>query len=167
MKVSSTYSKTGVAHLSACCASSRPVTHPTYATLSFALASTPVIYRCRGLHPHRLRFRRLSCPKSYFRVECLEHADAAQTPKAVAAVRRMRGTTSAELCRQVTASLRSAVGLPTASCRNEKGSGHAGFLPAAPDIGGARRYLWAEVAFFAFIPAFAAAMERGYGAFAH
>jgi uncharacterized membrane protein len=27
--------------------------------------------------------------------------------------------------------------------------------------------LWAEVAFFAFIPSFAAAMARGYGIFAH
>jgi putative membrane protein len=43
----------------------------------------------------------------------------------------------------------------------------AAFLPAAPDIAGVRRYLWAEVAFFAFIPAFAAAMARGYGVLAH
>jgi putative membrane protein len=41
------------------------------------------------------------------------------------------------------------------------------FLPAAPDIAGVRRFLWAEAVFFAFIPAFAAAMARGYGAFAH
>jgi putative membrane protein len=41
------------------------------------------------------------------------------------------------------------------------------FLPAAPDIAGVRRFLWAEIVFFAFIPAFAAAMARGYGAFAH
>jgi putative membrane protein len=41
------------------------------------------------------------------------------------------------------------------------------FLPAAPDIAGVRRYLWAEVAVFAFIPAFAAAMARGYGLLAH
>jgi hypothetical protein len=38
------------------------------------------------------------------------------------------------------------------------------FLPTAPDIAGVRRFLWAEVVFFAFIPAFAAAMARGYGA---
>jgi putative membrane protein len=41
------------------------------------------------------------------------------------------------------------------------------FLPAAPDIAGVRRFLWAEAVFFAFIPTFAAAMARGYGAFAH
>jgi putative membrane protein len=41
----------------------------------------------------------------------------------------------------------------------------AAFLPNAPDITGIRRYLWAEVAFFALIPAFAAAMARGHGAF--
>jgi putative membrane protein len=41
------------------------------------------------------------------------------------------------------------------------------FLPAARDIAGVRRYLWAEVVFFAFIPAFAAAMARGYGVLAH
>jgi putative membrane protein len=43
----------------------------------------------------------------------------------------------------------------------------AAFLPAAADIAGVRRYLWAEVAFFALIPAFAAAMARGYGVLAH
>jgi putative membrane protein len=43
----------------------------------------------------------------------------------------------------------------------------ATFLPAVQDIAGVRLYLWAEVVFFAFIPAFAAAMARGYGAFAH
>ena len=42
----------------------------------------------------------------------------------------------------------------------------AAVLPAAPDIAGVRRFMWAEVVFFAFIPAFAAAMARGYGAFA-
>jgi putative membrane protein len=41
------------------------------------------------------------------------------------------------------------------------------FLPTAPEIAGVRRFLWAEVVFFAFIPTFAAAMARGYGAFAH
>jgi putative membrane protein len=40
-------------------------------------------------------------------------------------------------------------------------------LLAAPDIARVRRYLWAEVVFFAFIPAFAAAMARGYGALAN
>jgi putative membrane protein len=43
----------------------------------------------------------------------------------------------------------------------------AAFLTAVSDIAGVRRYLWAEVAFFALVPAFAAAMARGYGAFAH
>jgi putative membrane protein len=43
----------------------------------------------------------------------------------------------------------------------------AAFLPAASNIAGVRRYLWAEVAFFALIPVFAAAMARGYGDFAH
>ena len=43
----------------------------------------------------------------------------------------------------------------------------AAFLPAALHIAGVRRYLWAEVAVFAFIPAFAAAMARGYGLLAH
>jgi putative membrane protein len=43
----------------------------------------------------------------------------------------------------------------------------AASLPTAPDIAGVRRFLWAEAVFFAFIPAFAAAMARGYGAFAH
>jgi len=37
------------------------------------------------------------------------------------------------------------------------------FSPALPGIGSIRRVLWAEVAVFAFIPAFAAAMARGYG----
>jgi putative membrane protein len=41
------------------------------------------------------------------------------------------------------------------------------FVPAAEDIVGLRRYLWAEVAFFALIPAFAAVMARGYGVLAH
>jgi putative membrane protein len=43
----------------------------------------------------------------------------------------------------------------------------AAFLPAAPDIAGVRRFLWAKAAFFAFIPTFAAAMARGYGVLAH
>jgi putative membrane protein len=41
------------------------------------------------------------------------------------------------------------------------------FLPAASDIAGVRRFLWAQAVVFALIPAFAAAMARGYGAFAH
>ena len=39
-------------------------------------------------------------------------------------------------------------------------------LPAAADIAGVRRFLWAEAAVFALIPAFAAAMARGYGSMA-
>jgi len=41
------------------------------------------------------------------------------------------------------------------------------FAPAAADVVAVRRFLWAEAAFFAFIPAFAAAMARGYGSLAH
>jgi putative membrane protein len=41
------------------------------------------------------------------------------------------------------------------------------FVPAAADMVSVRRYLWAEVAFFALIPAFAAAMARGYGTLGH
>ncbi len=41
------------------------------------------------------------------------------------------------------------------------------FLPAPGDIAAVRRYLWAEVVFFAFIPAFAPAIARGYGVLAH
>jgi putative membrane protein len=37
------------------------------------------------------------------------------------------------------------------------------FLPAAGEIRRTRRFLWAEVFFFALIPVFAAAMARGYG----
>src|SRR6478609_4667891 len=44
---------------------------------------------------------------------------------------------------------------------------NAAFVPAAGDILKVRRFLWAEVAFFALIPACAAAMARGYGSFAH
>ena len=39
----------------------------------------------------------------------------------------------------------------------------AGFLPPAGEIHRVRRFLWIEAAVFAFIPAFAAAMARGYG----
>jgi putative membrane protein len=41
------------------------------------------------------------------------------------------------------------------------------FAPAAADVLVVRRFLWAEAAFFAFVPAFAAAMARGYGSLAH
>jgi putative membrane protein len=37
------------------------------------------------------------------------------------------------------------------------------FLPSAAEIARARRFLWAEALIFALIPAFAAAMARGYG----
>ncbi len=37
------------------------------------------------------------------------------------------------------------------------------FLPPDSAIKGVRRFLWAEVFFFAWIPVFAAAMARGYG----
>jgi putative membrane protein len=43
----------------------------------------------------------------------------------------------------------------------------AEFAPAAADILAVRRLLWAEAAVFALIPAFAAAMARGYGSLAH
>jgi putative membrane protein len=36
-------------------------------------------------------------------------------------------------------------------------------LPSTAAIAGVRRFLWAEVAFFALIPVFAAAMARGFG----
>jgi putative membrane protein len=39
----------------------------------------------------------------------------------------------------------------------------AAFTPAAVDLLNVRRFLWAEAAFFALIPTFAAAMARGYG----
>jgi putative membrane protein len=42
-------------------------------------------------------------------------------------------------------------------------AGDAAFLPSADEIGKVRRYLWAEAFLFALIPAFAAAMARGYG----
>jgi len=41
----------------------------------------------------------------------------------------------------------------------------AGAAPSDQQVAGVRRYLLAELAFFALIPAFAAAMARGYGAF--
>lgn len=41
----------------------------------------------------------------------------------------------------------------------------ASALPADAAVTNARRYLWLEVALFALLPAFAAAMARGYGAF--
>jgi putative membrane protein len=39
----------------------------------------------------------------------------------------------------------------------------AAFLPPAGEIRAVRRFLWMEVFLFALIPAFAAAMARGYG----
>jgi putative membrane protein len=39
------------------------------------------------------------------------------------------------------------------------------FTPALPEIRRVRRALWAEALLFALIPAFAAAMARGYGVF--
>jgi len=44
---------------------------------------------------------------------------------------------------------------------------NAAFAPAADDIAKVRRFLWAEILFFALIPACAAAMARGYGSFVH
>ncbi|WP_374547959.1 DUF2214 family protein [Rhodoblastus sp.] len=41
----------------------------------------------------------------------------------------------------------------------------AGAAPTDEAVAAARRYLWAEVALFPLLPAFAAAMARGYGAF--
>jgi putative membrane protein len=40
---------------------------------------------------------------------------------------------------------------------------HAGFSPTEHELRNVRRFLWAEAAFFALIPALAAAMARGYG----
>jgi len=39
----------------------------------------------------------------------------------------------------------------------------AGFSPPEHEMRNVRRFLWAQAAFFALIPAFAAAMARGYG----
>jgi len=41
----------------------------------------------------------------------------------------------------------------------------AGGAPSDAAVSGVRRYLWAEVALFALLPIFAAAMARGYGEF--
>jgi putative membrane protein len=41
----------------------------------------------------------------------------------------------------------------------------AGVVPTDEAVSGVRRYLWAEVALFALLPIFAAAMARGYGEF--
>jgi putative membrane protein len=38
------------------------------------------------------------------------------------------------------------------------------FLPSSAQVATVRRFIWAEVFFFAWIPIFAAAMARGYGA---
>jgi putative membrane protein len=46
-------------------------------------------------------------------------------------------------------------------------AGDAAFAPAPADIANVRRFLWAEAAVFALIPAFAVAMARGYGSMAH
>jgi putative membrane protein len=43
---------------------------------------------------------------------------------------------------------------------------NAEFAPAAADVLAVRRFLWAEAAFFALIPTFAAVMARGYGSLA-
>jgi putative membrane protein len=43
----------------------------------------------------------------------------------------------------------------------------AAFTPGESDIVNVRRLLWAEVAFFALVPVFAAAMARGYGTLTH
>jgi putative membrane protein len=45
-------------------------------------------------------------------------------------------------------------------------AGDAAFAPAAAEIANVRRFLWAEAAVFALIPAFAAAMARGFGSMA-
>jgi putative membrane protein len=41
----------------------------------------------------------------------------------------------------------------------------AGVAPSDAQVAGVRRWLWAELALFALLPAFAAAMARGYGEF--
>jgi putative membrane protein len=41
----------------------------------------------------------------------------------------------------------------------------SGAAPSDVQVAGARRWLWAEMILFAFLPAFAAAMARGYGEF--
>jgi putative membrane protein len=41
----------------------------------------------------------------------------------------------------------------------------AGLAPSDAQVESARRWLWAEMALFALLPAFAAAMARGYGEF--
>ncbi|HZZ33667.1 MAG TPA: DUF2214 family protein [Phenylobacterium sp.] len=41
----------------------------------------------------------------------------------------------------------------------------AGVAPSDGQVAGVRRWLWAEMALFALLPAFAAAMARGYGEF--
>ena len=40
-----------------------------------------------------------------------------------------------------------------------------GVTPSEAQVAGVRRWLWAEMALFALLPAFAAAMARGYGEF--
>ena len=41
----------------------------------------------------------------------------------------------------------------------------AGLAPTDAQVASVRRFLWAELLLFAFLPAFAAAMARGYGEF--
>jgi putative membrane protein len=41
----------------------------------------------------------------------------------------------------------------------------AGSIPTDAQLASVRRFLWAELLLFAFLPAFAAAMARGYGEF--
>jgi putative membrane protein len=49
--------------------------------------------------------------------------------------------------------------------RWRRASAHeSAFSPSGPEVDRVRRFLWAEAALFALIPAFAAAMARGYGA---
>jgi putative membrane protein len=56
--------------------------------------------------------------------------------------------------------------LPTVRFIQWRGAERAepGRLPPASELAGVRRVLWLEAAVFAFIPVFAAAMARGYGA---
>jgi putative membrane protein len=56
------------------------------------------------------------------------------------------------------------IGPTVALIRWRRASAHqAGFSPAEHELRNVRRFLWAQAAFFALIPAFAAAMARGYG----
>jgi len=56
------------------------------------------------------------------------------------------------------------IGPTVALIRWRRASEHqAGFSPAEHELRSVRRLLWAQAAVFALIPAFAAAMARGYG----